>query len=525
MTGTGKLLRLILRRDRVLLPLWAILLGVIPASYVKTFESIFSTDAERLAYARTSRHNAGFIALYGPLHGDSLPVLVSWRSGFIPLMVGLFALLTVVRHTRANEEAGRTELIGATVVGRSAQLAAALLATMGASLVCGLVLMASMAGNGFDAAGSFAFGAEFTLAGWAFAGVGAIAVQLAGSARGARMIGIIALGVAYVLRVGGDISALGDGKLAWLSWLSPIGWLTHVFPYEHNALGPMLLALLFSLVTIVTGVLLLSRRDLGAGLIAPRLGRASAAAGLRTPLALAWRLHRGLLAAWTFGFAVLGLVFGGVGGSVDALAAGNQAVTDLFAHLGGRHGLTASYFAGIAGIVGLIAACYAVQATLRLRDEEQTGHAEVVLGTAVSRTALLGSHLVFSLLGPAVALCAEGLVAGVTYGQGEIGGIIAGTLLQLPAVWVLAAIAVLIFGLLPRLSALAWAGPAICLLVLLVGETLQLNHYLLDISPFTHIPHLPGGEVPATPLVALVAIAILLAVAGAAGLRRRDIPE
>jgi ABC-2 type transport system permease protein len=525
MTGTLKLLRLILRRDRVLLPLWAILIGLVPASYIKTFNAIFTTDAERLAYAKTSQNNAGFIALYGPLHGDSLQVLVAWRSGFIPIMVGLFALLTVVRHTRADEEAGRTELIGATVVGRSAQLAAALIATMAASAICGLVLFAAMAGNGFDAAGSFAFGAEFTLAGWAFAGVAAVAVQLAGSARGARTIGIVALGAAYVLRVGGDISALGDRKLSWLSWLSPIGWLTHVFPYEQNAAWPMLLTVLFSLVTVTGGVLLLGRRDLGAGLIAPRLGRASAAASLRTPLALAWRLHRGLLIAWTAGFAVLGLVFGGVGSSVDDLADGNQAVTDLFAHLGGRSGLIASYFASIAGIVGLIAACYAVQATLRLRDEEQTGHAEMMLGTAVSRNALLGSHLVFSLLGPAVALLAEGLVAGVTYGQGEIGGIIAGTLLQLPAVWVLAAISVLIFGLLPRWSLVAWGAPAICLLILLVGETLQLNHYLLDISPFTHIPHLPGGSVPATPLVTLTALAVVLAVLGAMSLRRRNIPE
>jgi ABC-2 type transport system permease protein len=524
MTGTGRLLRLILRRDRLLLPLWVILVGIVPAGYIKTFNGIISTDIERLSYAMTMQNNAGFIALYGPLHGDSLQVLVAWRSGFIPIIVGLFTLLTVVRHTRADEEAGRTELIGATVVGRYAQLAAALIAAMGASVLCGLVLMAALAGNGFDAAGSFAFGAEFALAGWAFAGVGAIAVQLSGSARGARSIGVVALGAAFVLRVGGDISDLGDGKLSWLSWLSPIGWLTHVFPYERNAAGPLLLTVLFSLVTVAGGVFLLGRRDLSAGLIAPRLGRPTAAAGLRTPLALAWRLHRGLLIGWTFGFAALGLVFGGVGSSVGDLADGNQAVTDLFAHLGGRSGLIASYFASIAGIVGLIAACYAVQATLRLRDEEQAGHAEVVLSTAVSRTALLGSHLLFSLLGPAVALLAEGLVAGVTYGRGEAGGILAGTLLQLPAVWVLAAVAVLVFAVLPRWSLAAWAAPALCLLILLVGETLQLNHYLLDISPFTHIPHLPGGPVPATPLVALTALAAALATLGALALRRRDVP-
>jgi ABC-2 type transport system permease protein len=90
---------------------------------------------------------------------------------------------------------------------------------------------------------------------------------------------------------------------------------------------------------------------------------------------------------------------------------------------------------------------------------------------------------------------------------------------------VLAAVAVLVFGLLPRLSPAAWAAPAICLLILLVGETLQLNHYLLDISPFTHIPHVPGGAVPATPLVTLTVLAAVLAFLGGVALRRRNVPE
>jgi ABC-2 type transport system permease protein len=95
---------------------------------------------------------------------------------------------------------------------------------------------------------------------------------------------------------------------------------------------------------------------------------------------------------------------------------------------------------------------------------------------------------------------------------------------QLPAVWVLAAVAVVLFGLLPRWAAAAWGALAVCLFVLLVGTTLQLNQWLLDISPFTHVPHLPGGHATATPLVALTAVAAALAAAGLAGFRRRDIP-
>ena len=118
LTGTGKLIRLILRRDRVLLPLWVVLLGIIPVGYISSFNGLFPTAADRQHYADISVHNAGFVALYGQLSGSSIGELVAWRAGFIPVVIALFSLLTVIRHTRADEEAGRTELLGAAAIGR-----------------------------------------------------------------------------------------------------------------------------------------------------------------------------------------------------------------------------------------------------------------------------------------------------------------------------------------------------------------------------------------------------------------------
>jgi len=46
---------------------------------------------------------------------------------------------------------------------------------------------------------------------------------------------------------------------------------------------------------------------------------------------------------------------------------------------------------------------------------------------------------------------------------------------------------------------------------------------VLDVSPFTHVPKLPGGTVTAAPLFWLSVIALALSVAGLAALRRRDI--
>jgi ABC-2 type transport system permease protein len=45
----------------------------------------------------------------------------------------------------------------------------------------------------------------------------------------------------------------------------------------------------------------------------------------------------------------------------------------------------------------------------------------------------------------------------------------------------------------------------------------------MDISPFTHVPKLPGGTVAAAPLFWLSVMALALGAAGLAALRRRDI--
>lgn len=529
-TGAGKLVRLILRRDRVLMPLWVLAFGLIPLSYVTSFTDLFPTAADRQQYADLSANNATFVALYGPLSGSSIGELVAWRGGFIPIMIGLISLLTVIRHTRTDEEAGRRELVGSAVVGRHAGLMAALLATGLANLAMGLVLSLGLIGQNQPAAGSLALGAQFTVVGWIFAAIGGLAAQLTAGAGRARGIAIVVLGATFLLRVIGDISKLSDGALSWLSWLSPIGLVQRIQPYAGERWWVLAPAVGLAALLAWAAVALSARRDVGAGLLPDRLGPAVAAPGLRSTLALAWRLHRGLLASWTAGFAVLGVVFGGVAKGFGDMMNGNQTMQEIMLRLGGKAGIIDAYLAAIMGILGLIAAGYAVQATLKLRVEEANGRAEPLLAGAVGRLRWAGSHLAFSALGPVVALATAGLAAGLTYGlsNGDVGRqvprVLAGAMLQLPAVWVLAAVALLLIGLLPRLAPIAWGALALCLLLGLVGAALQLSQWMLDVSPFTHIPKAPGGTVSATPLVWLIVVTVALAGMGLFGLRRRDIP-
>jgi ABC-2 type transport system permease protein len=385
-----------------------------------------------------------------------------------------------------------------------------------------------MAGVGLPVAGAVALGLSMAAAGWVFAAVGAVAAQLTQGAGAARGLAIGALGGAFLLRAAGDAGG-SDSKLGWLSWLSPLGWVQQTRPYADERWWVYALALGLVAALVAVAVAVLSRRDMAAGILPAQLGPATASAGLRSPLALAWRLHRGMLAGWTAGFAVAGAVVGGVVETTMDMAADNTRLRDVIEQLGGQTGLVDAYLASTMGFMALAVAGYAVAATLRLRTEEVGLRAEPVLATAVGRPRWAASHLAFGLLGPVIALAAYGLAAGLAYGltTGDVGGqlprVLAGVLVTLPAVWVLSGIAAALFGLLPRLAPASWAVLAVFALLVLLGPLMELDQWVLDLAPFIHIPKLPGGDVSATPLAGLVAITAVLTVAGLAGFRRRDL--
>ncbi|MCP9983135.1 hypothetical protein [Actinomadura madurae] len=235
LTGTGGLVRLILRRDRFVLPAWIVVLTLIPINFVKATESLYPTAADRLQYAHTSGTNPTFLALYGPLYSPDLGGIIAQRCGFIPVIIGLISALTVVRHTRAEEEAGRRELLGATVTGRGAGLAAALLVTMAANLVLAALLTAGMAAQGLPLAGSLAFGLQLAAAGCVFAAVAGVTAQLSEGA--APPAGRPSPRSAPRSRSGWPPTSAAPGNgLSWLGWLSPLGWGTRVRAYGGGAL-------------------------------------------------------------------------------------------------------------------------------------------------------------------------------------------------------------------------------------------------------------------------------------------------
>jgi ABC-2 type transport system permease protein len=344
------------------------------------------------------------------------------------------------------------------------------------------------------------------------------------SSRAANGIGGAVIGAAYLLRAAGD-SAAEDGP-RWLSWLSPIGWSQQMRPFADERFWVFALYVAISVVLLGVAYALVGRRDIGAGLLPERAGRPGGTFGT---LGLAWRLQRGILIGWTVGIVVLSAALGGISRSLKSILDSTPQIAQALQHIGGQQSLVDSFMAAILDVIGLAVSIYAIQAALRLRGEETASRAEPVLAGSVARLRWAASHLAFALLGSAFLLAVAGTATGLAVGltNGDVGTqlprLVGAAMVQVPAVWVLAGIATALFGLLPHLTSLAWAALVVFLLLGQLGSLFQLSQWALDVSPFTHLPKLPGGTFTATPLIWLVVVTAALTAAGLAGFRRRDV--
>ena len=322
LAGTGALARLAFRRDRIMLPAWVYVITAAIASNSYSLNKLYPTAAARSGLAVSGGRNPALVFLYGRLWGDSLGAVSAWRYGvWAAIFAALMSVFLVIRHTRADEEAGRLELVGSAAVGRLAALTAALLVALAANVVLAVLLAVVLVVLGLPVAGSVAFALVITTCGLAFAAIAALAAQLAAGARSARGIALGVLGAAYLLRAVGDAS--GTGGVSWLTWLSPLGWTELTRPYTTDRWWVLALPLALTAAATAAAYVLAVLRDHGAGLLPDRPGRAAASAWLRSPFGLAWRLQRGTLYGWVAGFAFTFAASGAAAKGIGSLLGGS----------------------------------------------------------------------------------------------------------------------------------------------------------------------------------------------------------
>ncbi|MGA4840589.1 ABC transporter permease [Streptomyces sp. G45] len=517
LAGTRPLLRLALRRDRVLIPVWVAVISLVVLSMPNTLKEVYGTPEKRADLVDSLATNASLRAVYGPVFEQSIGGLTAWRVGaFAGVLAAVMSLVIVVRHTREEEETGRQELVSSAMVGRRAPLTSALLAALAANALLGLLLAAGLAGQG--GAGALALGAAVAGVGMVFATMAAIAAQLTESARLAKGLTAALLGAAFVLRAAGD-AATEDGSSP-LTWLSPVGWLEHVRAFGAERWWVLALFAGAVAAQCVAAYGLAGRRDVGMSFLPSRPGPAQGRLG--TAGALAWRLQRGAVYGWSAGFLVAGVVFGGMTDGAADLVGDNDSTREIFQRMGGHAGLTDAFLAAIIGVVGMVGALYAVTSVLRLHGEETSQRAEPVLANAVGRLRWAAGHLVIAFGGAMLIMLLAGLGLALGYGQ-DLGPILGACLAQVPAIWLIGALAVLLHGLSPRLAVGAWGAAGAALLVGWIGPALDVPQAVLNVSPFSHLPKLPGNAMEWPPVLLLTGLAVALTAAGLTALRRRDL--
>ena len=524
LAGTGVLVRLALRRDRVMLPAWILGFSGMAALSAKATVGLYPDAATRLAAAEAINNSPALVAMYGRLYdvtslgGLSMFKLTAWGAA----LLGVFAVILVVRHTRAEEESGRLELVGAGVVGRAAPLTAAILVGAGASLAIGTLTALGLTAAGLPGGGSAAFGAGWAATGMLFAAVGAAVAQVTTSARAATGLGLMLVGGAYLARAVGDMANPGPGLL---SWLSPIGWTSQVRPFAGDRWQVLGLSLVTTALLVIAAFVLRERRDLGAGLLGDRPGPADG--NLSTPLGLAWRLHRPAFLGWAAGTAAMSLIVGSVANTISGLV-DSEALTEVLEKIGGRQGITDMFLAAEISLVSTILAAYAIAAINHLRAEESDGHAEALLATSTPRTRWATSHWAVALASVAGLVLVAGIALGIGHGlaigdPAQIPRLTIAAATRIPAVWAMAALTLAVWGLAPRLLPAIWGLYAAFVAVGEFGELWGVPIWAANLSPFAHSPLLPGPDPDYTGLVGLLIVTAVLLTLGTAAFRRRDL--
>ncbi len=525
--GSWRLLRLALREDRLRIALWTLALTATALFTVPSVESAYG-GVEGMQARAEFAGNPAAVLINGPTFAPdnvTLGAMIASELGMMTsLAVAVMSILLVIRHTRAEEDSGRTDLVRALGNGRLAPTIAALGSMVVADLAVATGLFLGLQGHGLPQLDTVAFALSMATAGIVFGALAAVTAQVADHARPATATALTILGASYVLRGIGDARDPVDGTA--LSWVSPLAWVQQARPWIELRWWPIALTLATAVVLVALASALGASRDLGGGLVPSRAGRRHGPWWLSSPTGLAVHELRGDLVAWGAGLAGFALLFGTMTTTMEEAMADVPMLREWMALDPGA--VRDSLLASMLSYFTLGTAAFAVTATLHLHHEEGNGTAAVSVVDGPGRLRWLLSWLLVVCGATLLVQLAGGLGLGV--GVAIDGGdwsapldLAVDALVAWPAVLVFVGLVLALFGLAPRLVALAWAVVSWALFVAIFGELIDLPAWAMDLSPVEVAPRLPYEEVSAGPLIALMLLAVALGAAGVTGFRRRDL--
>ncbi|WP_433676099.1 ABC transporter permease [Microbacterium gorillae] len=522
-----------MRRDRLQLAVWILGNAAMAGLAVTGVAQSYGSEAERSTLLATAIANPVVLTFRGLPSGAGAAEFTGFL--ILPFLVMIAAFMSsflAVRHTRAEEESGRAELVGATMASRGSALCATALHGFTANALTAAAVAVAFLASGLPLSGSVTAGVTTGAAGLVFLGVGLIAAQLFASSRGANALGVIVILASFL--VGGVGNAIGSPNAdltrmesSVLAWFSPFGWAENVRPFADNDPGPFLPLVAAAAIGLLLAAALQSRRDVGASLLAPRRRRAQASGSLRGPVTLVGRLTRGSAIAWAVGAFLTGVLATSLASVVQDLGGSNPAIATILEAMSQSGDLRAGTVVIFFTVVGILASCCAVQLIARARQEEAHGTVEPLWAAAVGRRGWLASYLAVGVI--AIAVVDGAAVLGALVGLARSGDDL------VREVWVGAAgqgavavafltITALVLVVLPRWTiGIGWSIVVLATIIGLFGPLFGLPDELTRLSPFSQVPTVTAGGVDGRGVIGIIATAAIALVLSVWLVRRRPL--
>ena len=520
----GKYMLFIIRRERINSLVWAICLTAFTISMALLYPNLFP-NKEALANMWNALNTPAMIAMMGPLYGsNSLTLSISMAQQcmiWIAIAVIVMNILFVNRHTRADEELGRHQILTSLPIGRlsgpKATIELAFLLNLTIAIISALGLIATGL-DGMSVAGAFSYTLSLAAQGTLFAAITLLTAQLFSTSKGCLGVAFAILGLSYVLRANGDMS---DNVL---SIISPLGLGLRIQAFYKNDFLPVIF--LYIEAIVVTGIAFWFnlRRDIGAGVFPAKKGKAHASFFLRSPFGFAWRLSRGSFFAWGFAIFIMSAMYGSVIGELGEFAKGNDVLQQILGD-GSGSSIAEEALPMLCGVMALIATVPVIGTITRIYGEEKRHRIEQIYATSVSRKSIFTSFIGIAIIESIVFTLLSAIGLYVTSYSANIVSFktIAGaSFIFVPAMLTLAGQTALFVGIAPKLTVIVWALFGYSFFVLYFGRLFNVPKWAVNISPFGTTPILK--DVTARPLIVLCIIAIVLGVIGFyGGYKKRDI--
>ncbi|MDL9979362.1 ABC transporter permease [Microbacterium sp. ASV49] len=529
------LLRQRLRRDWLQLLLWILGTVLLAFSGYAGVTQSYGTHTDRVQVLAAVMANPVIMMFRGLPSGASEGQFVAFEIlPWLTMLAAFMSIFLAVRHTRGDEEAGRSELVAATPAGRSLPTVATLIHGVMANVVLGVLVAAALIGSKLDAEGSWLMGAVSATTGIAFLGIGLMAAQLMRTSRGANSLTVWILVATFLINGIGNVAGTPSNDLtrissSWLVWLSPFGWAQQARPYDTNDWWPAVLGLAFGVALAIVATALQSVRDMGEGFVPARAGRTFARPALSTPHALVWRLTNGGIIGWAIGGALTGILATKLSGLAGQVAGQNPAVQQILDKIGKAGNLEETVVSVFFTMLGILAACAAVQIVARARQEEAHGTAENVLARPVDRVMWLLDYMLVATFAILITVAAAMLAAYAGLSGNKDASSLSHVVLvvglgQALAACVFTVLTALVFVLFPRGTiAIAWSLLLLATMFGLFGPLFGLPEWTTKFSPFAVSPVVSNGDVDLRGMWWLVLAVAVGAAASLTLMRRREL--